>query len=113
MLSVARIFERSEKMLTIATTNGKSNFSANIQHPKSALTVFSGFSENNFQNRLYTPVNERQKISKIFIFFLKHHDLKGNFATIFTESKGKSIQKTCLFFQEKHTDFSKNKKLQS
>ena len=43
---------------------------ANIQHPKSALTVFSGFSENNFQNRLYIPENEQQKISKIFIFFL-------------------------------------------
>ena len=69
MLSVARIFERSEKMLTIATTNGKSNFSANIQHPKSALTVFSGFSENNFQNRLYILENEQQKNSKIFMFF--------------------------------------------
>ena len=39
---------------------------ANIQHPKSALTVFSGFSENKFQNRLYILENEQQKISKIF-----------------------------------------------
>ena len=32
---------------------------ANIQHPKSALAVFSGFSENNFQNRLYIPENKQ------------------------------------------------------
>ena len=53
-----------------------------------------------------------KKIQKFLCFFY-HHGLKGNFATIFTKSKGKSIQKTCLFFQEKHTDFSKNKELQS
>ena len=62
---------------------------------------------------MYILENEQQKISKNFMFFLAIMNFRVTLQPFSQNQKVNQSIKHIYFFQEKHTDFSKNKELQN